>query len=231
MSAADRQEIVDACQILYRKDLTDRYTGHISKRLDDGVLIPKHTHEQGLGLGSVDAEDVILVDIDGDPLEDDSVEAPSEFTIHSSILKARPEITSVCHTHPLHATGLSMTNQTVVPASLDSTVFEHGVAQFDSGPNLIHDTAQSDAMVDAMGQSRAVLVRGHGVVTCGETVAEAMARVFLLERATKLQLIANQFGGVQRFDAFDEVGATGFMEDSSGEFFERVFDFFRAEVL
>lgn len=211
-------DIVDASRILANAGLAELYTGHVSARTDDGVVIPAHRHDEGYGLESVTAESVIEVSLDGEPT-DDGVEPPSEFTIHSGILDVCPDVAAVAHAHPLYATGLSITGSGIEPVSLDAALLGGAVSVFDPGPKLIHTDAEGRALADALGDASAVLIRGHGAVTVGRSVAAATTRMYVLERAARLQYVADQFGGpdpsADRFDGdvLSESGE-GFLEEA-----------------
>lgn len=218
-------DLVDGCRILANTGLAELYTGHISARTEDGILVPEHRHDEGYGLESVTSDSVIEVSPDSEPLEA-GAEPPSEFTIHSGILDARPDVESVAHAHPLYATGLSMTGNGLEPTSLDAALLGGSVPVFDPGPKLIHTEAEGTALAEALGDGMAALIRGHGVVTVGGSVAAATTRMYVLERAARLQFIAEQFGGADpSAGAFD-----GDVLAESGEgFLEEAFEYLRRQ--
>lgn len=187
-------DLVDACHILANAGLAELYTGHVSARTDDGVLIPAHRHDDGYGLESVTADAIVEVDLDGEPLTGDAA-PPSEFAIHAGILTTRPDVTAVAHAHPLYATGLSVAGAPIEPASLDAALLGGSVPVFDPGAKLIHTDAEGAALADTIGDGYAALIRGHGAVTVGSSIAAATTRLYLLERAARLQYVAAQFGG------------------------------------
>ena len=196
-------DIVDACRVLANTGLAELYTGHVSVQTERGILIPEHRHDSGYGLESVTLDSVIEVDLDGEPAED-GVEPPSEFVIHAALLEARPEVTSVVHAHPLYATGLSITGAEIEPASLDAALLGGSVPIYDPGPKLIHDDSEGAALAETIGDGVAALVRGHGAVTVGRSVGAATTRMYLLERAARLQAVAAQFGGPDgSYEPFD----------------------------
>lgn len=218
-------DIVDACRILANAGLAELYTGHVSVRTDRGILVPEHRHDSGYGLESVTLDSVIEVGFDGEPAEED-VEPPSEFVIHSALLEARPDVASVVHAHPLYATGMSVAGAEIDPVSLDAAFLGGPVPIYDPGPKLIHDDGDGAGLVDAIGDGDAALVRGHGAVTVGGSVAAATTRMYLLERAARLQFVAAQFGGPDAaFDRFD-----GDVLAASGEgFLEEAFEYLRRQ--
>lgn len=219
------RDVVDACRILANAGLAELYTGHVSRRSDSGVLIPAHRHADGLGLESMTEDAVIEVALDGEPA-DPEVEPPSEFVIHAGILTARSDVTSVVHSHPLYATGLSVSGTRLEPLTLDAAFFGGPVSVHDPGPRLIHDPRDGAALAEQLGEGEAILIRGHGAVTVGTSVAAATTRMYLLERAARLQYIAAQFGGLDSpYEPFGDDALKG-----SGEgFLEEAFEFLRRQ--
>lgn len=217
--------LVDACRVIANSGLAELYTGHVSCRVDNGVLVPTHRHDKGYGLESVTAETLVEMSLDGEPIGVDA-EPPSEFPIHTGILEARPDINSVVHCHPLYATGLSLTGQPLKPLSLDAAFLDPPVETYSPGAKLIHEPAEGRALADVLGDGSAALIHGHGAVTVGSTVAAATTRMYLLERAARLQYISTQFGGADlNFADFD-----GDVLAESGEgFLEEAFEYLRRQ--
>lgn len=218
-------DLVDGCRILANAGLAELYTGHISARSDGGVIVPAHRHDEGYGLESVTADSVIEVSQDGVP-SDEGVEPPSEFTIHAGILEARSDVESVAHAHPLYATGLSVAGTGIEPTSLDAALLGGSVPVFDPGPKLIHTEAEGAALADALGERQAALIRGHGAVTVGSSVAAATTRMYVLERAARLQYVAAQFGGA---DSSHEPFDGDVLAESGEGFLEEAFEYLRRQ--
>lgn len=214
---SQRELIATACRVLAYANLTELYTGHVSHRIDDDrILIPRHRHEDGLGLESVTSSDVMLVTPQGESLEQG--EPPGEFPIHGGIFAERSDVVSVVHAHPLVATGLATGGVQLKPASLDAAFFGGPVPVYDPGPTLAHDEAIGAEIADALGDRQAVLIRGHGAVTVGESVPAATTRMWLLERASQLQLIGSLVGDVESYDSdngeFLAGSGEGFLEEA-----------------
>jgi ribulose-5-phosphate 4-epimerase/fuculose-1-phosphate aldolase len=86
---------------------------------------------------------------------------------------------------------------------------EHGVPDIDNH-SLIVDSAAAEAMAERLGQARALLLRGHGVLVVGEDARWAVRAAVALERAVKLQSIARTLGELTPID-----------EQTAREFFPR----------
>ena len=221
-----RQEVSDACKVIANTGLAELFTGHVSRESDNQTIyIPAHLHESGRGIESIQPKDVIEVGFDGVPTTKTEEEPPDELIIHSSILDARDDIHSVAHAHPLYATALSMAGVQIKPASFDAALLDGGANIYDPGPRLLYDSNDGEGLVNALADNYAVVARGHGAITAGKSVAEATARMWFLERAARMQVIAEQVGGTQSFSG--TVDSETFLDESPEDFLEASFEFLR----
>ena len=124
------------------------------------------------------------------------MEPPSERFIHSEIYRARPEVNSVVHFHPPIATSFSIAGREILPVSLMGRIFAPFVPIF-WYPGLIDSKEKGEALAKAFVRGRAILLRGHGAVTAGESLAEAGVAAVTLEETAKMQLIAALLGRVE----------------------------------
>ncbi len=194
-----KKEVSDACNVVANAGLTELYAGHVSSRIGDIALIPAHLHHDGRGMESMTPDQIISVNLKTGEQDPKELELPEEDTIHTSIFAVREDVKSCVHAHPIHATALSMTNSSIIPASIRAVRLGE-VPIHDAGPMLIEanapvDIARGEAVAESLGNASCLLIRGHGVVTVGRTVAEAVSRLFILERAARLQMLANLGGG------------------------------------
>ena len=188
-----RKKVALACRILYMEGLGDLNLGHISSRVpgQDNIYI-KH---RGLGLEEVNVDDVIMLDLEGKQIE--GKHPPhGETPIHTEIYKARGDVQSVVHLHPLITTAFSTIRGEIMPLSQDGVVFAEGVPTILS-PELITTKQQAKSLVEKLGNSNAILMLNHGIVTVGKSIEEACMNAIFLEKTLKLQLIASLFGKIE----------------------------------
>ena len=119
---------------------------------------------------------------------------PAGFTIHSAIHQARADAHFVIHLHTdascavsAQADGLLPLTQTAMIAIADLSY--HGY----EGIALNHD--EKERLVADLGQTNSMLLRNHGSLSCGETAAAAWLRIYFLERACRMQVMAQSGGG------------------------------------
>ena len=201
---AAKKEVSDACNVVAAAGLAELYTGHVSYRIGDLALMPAHLHHDGKGMESMPPDHIVVVDLKTGEQNPKNLELPEEDTIHTSIFAVREDVKSCVHAHAIHATALSMSSSSLIPASIRAVRLGE-VPVHDAGPMLIEANApdvvaQGEAVAESLGDASALLLRGHGVVTVGRTVAEAVSNLFILERAAHLQILANMAGGVVAYE-------------------------------
>lgn len=107
-----RQELADACRILYAEGNSDRSLGHISVCITGQQAT--YMKPSGLGFEEVRPQDLIVVDFDGVKLVAD-LPRHGEYPLHSEVYRQRPDIQCVIHTHPLYTVWLSTLNRPLRP--------------------------------------------------------------------------------------------------------------------
>jgi ribulose-5-phosphate 4-epimerase/fuculose-1-phosphate aldolase len=173
-----KRKLVTACHILDREGITDGY-GHVSARAP-GTEAFLTLANVSPGLATV--ERLIMLDLDGRYLGGAET-APNEWPIHACILKARPEIMSVAHTHSKWSTIFS-----VLPVKL-KPLHHYGKFLSADGPpvyegvGLVRTLERGDELAAALGDGPAVLMRAHGDAVVGESIEQ------VIERTTRLAML------------------------------------------
>lgn len=185
-----KTNLATAIRMLTAEGIMD-FNGHLSYRVPgtDHVLInPRATSRTALR-----AQDIITIDLDG-RLVEGALEPVSENPIHTRIYAARSDVFSVAHIHPQYATLFSIAGRPLVPVFTLGSVFPRsGVPVYDD-PDLIRSRGQGDAVAKALGDARAVLLRGHGAVVVGEDIESCFNLTIWLEENAKKQLWASSLG-------------------------------------
>ena len=186
-----REQVAWACRILALEGYADLTLGHVSGRAPGDDLV--HIKRKGVALDEVDADDVIELDLRHDevPLTPDM---HLEAVLHTEVYKARPDVGAVVHGHPPFATAFAATGATLEMLTHDSVLFSDGVAVFEETPDLITEASQGQAVAEALGDLRALVLRNHGVLVVGKSVPWAVLTALTLERAIRLQSIAGTLG-------------------------------------
>jgi L-fuculose-phosphate aldolase len=186
-----REQVAWACRILALEGYADLTLGHVSARAPGDDLV--HIKRKGVALDEVDADDVIELDLRHDevPLTPDM---HLEAVLHTEVYRARPDVGAVVHGHPPFATAFAATGAALEMLTHDSVLFADGVAVFEETPDLITEASQGQAVAEALGDLRALVLRNHGVLVVGKSVPWAVLTALTLERAIRLQSIAGTLG-------------------------------------
>jgi ribulose-5-phosphate 4-epimerase/fuculose-1-phosphate aldolase len=118
------------------------------------------------------------------------------YRIHWPLHEARPDAKCVLHVHSPHVVALAMTDVKLNQAEQNALEFWGKTAYTDEYDGLWKDDLeQGQRMADALGERNTLLMlRGHGAIVVGETVGLAYARVYMLERAARTQILAMSTG-------------------------------------
>ena len=195
MSDALREKLVQAGRVLVSEDQGDYVAGHVTVRLPDGdgrfLMKPA-----GIGLEEMTPDNIITVDREGERVGG-SMPRHSVVFIHSEILRARSDIVAVVHTHPPHAVAFSSLGRPLLPVGNDGAIFCAGVPVFSETTDLIIDQTRGRAVARCLGDHQALILRNHGIVTAGRSIEEAVWLALKLERACRVQLMAEAAGGAR----------------------------------
>jgi ribulose-5-phosphate 4-epimerase/fuculose-1-phosphate aldolase len=172
--------------------------GHIAVRL------PKESGREGFMLKHVritpppgDPHAIMIFDYDGKVIEGER-RVPWELPLYTAIFKARPDVGSVIHTHPLIATALTMAGKTVFAITHQSAPFEHGIPIY--GGDMVNTDALGEGLAETLGQRPAALLKGHGALVVGSSIAHAVQSTLYLEQAAQQQIWAATLGTPQVLD-------------------------------
>ena len=181
-----RHQLALACRVLGEAGQGDNVLGHLSARIPgtDRVLMKR----AGLGLEEISEDDLVLLDLDGNVLEGGPVHR--EVPIHTRVLRARPDVGCVVHTHATNAIALAARGLDVRRVSQDGSFFTPGVPVFDEFTELVLTDAQGDRVAAGLADRQAVLLLNHGMVVTGPDIASAAVSALMLDRACAIQLLA-----------------------------------------
>src|SRR5207249_1754350 len=117
--------------------------------------------------------------------------------IHSAIHAARHDVACVAHTHTVAGVGVSAMEEGLMPLSLESTLLAHrlGYHEFEG---ITVNEEEKPRLVAHLGDKIGLILRNHGLLTVGGSVAEAIMRLWALERACQMQVAALAGGRVHR---------------------------------
>lgn len=116
--------------------------------------------------------------------------APPELPLHQAVYQARPDVNAVMHSHAPHTLVFGATGLPLRPLSHDGACFAGELGRFTATSNTVLDLETGEAIATALGGGKAVFLRNHGGVIVGKSVRHAAVFAQVLERACRLQLLA-----------------------------------------
>src|SRR6267143_5813914 len=172
-------------------DLVDT---HISARVPG----PEHhflINPYGMMFEEITASSLVKVDLDGNIVMATSYQInPAGFTIHSAVHAAREDALCVIHLHTDYGIAVSAQQDGLLPISQQAMFALSSLAYHDY-EGLALDEEEKPRLVADLGDKKFMILRHHGLLTLGRTAAEAFLGMFLLERACKIQILAQSGGG------------------------------------
>jgi ribulose-5-phosphate 4-epimerase/fuculose-1-phosphate aldolase len=192
--ATARVDLAAAFRLAARLDLHEGVCNHFSYLLPDG----KHflLNRYGLHWSEVTASNLLMLDGEGRVLQGEGEFEKTAFYIHSRIHLANPAAACVLHTHMPYATALTLLeNGRLEMVEQNALRFYEDIAYDDTYNGLVVDHAEGDRLARALGTKRVMFLANHGVIVVGPSIAEAFDRMYYLERACRLQVLARSTGG------------------------------------
>src|SRR5262249_17141689 len=167
---------------------------HITVRVpgaEDQFLINPY----GLFFDEITASSLVKIDLAGNKVGESPFPVnPAGFVIHSAIHAARHDAKCVLHTHTLNGVAVSTQRAGLLPLSQPSIFVLGSLAYHDfEGPAL--NDEEKPRLVADLGDSTCLILRNHGLLTVGETVADAFISMYFLEASCAIQVRAQSGGG------------------------------------
>ncbi len=167
---------------------------HISARVpgtENHFLINPY----GLMFDEITASSLVKIDQDGNKLDDSPFPVnPAGFMIHGAVHSARHDAQCVLHVHSLNGAAVSAQKGGVLPISQQSIFVLSSLAYHDyEGVALRAD--EKPRLVRDLGDANFLMLRNHGLLTLGASVAEAFVAMYFFETVCTIQVRAQAGGG------------------------------------
>ena len=166
------------CELIY---------GHISMRVPG----PEHhflINPYGLRYDEITASGLVKIDLDGNLVEPSEYSFnPAGFVIHSAIHEHREDAHCVMHTHTRAGMAVAALECGLLPVSMNGMSFHGNLAYHDfEGSMLLLE--EREKLAGDLGSADALILRNHGLLSVGRTIAEAFLYLYRLESACRVQL-------------------------------------------
>ena len=192
-----RVDLAAAYRLVAAYGWSDLIFTHISARVPG----PEHNfliNPYGLMFDEITASSLIKIDQNAAKLSDSPFPVnPAGFTIHSCIHEVRDDAGCVLHTHSRAGVGVSAQKAGLLLISQQSTVILNNIAYHDYEGIALY-AEEKPRLQASLGHANYLILRNHGLLTVGKTVADAFLHMYFLECACRIQIDA-QAGGELNF--------------------------------
>ena len=185
-----RVELAACYRLVDTYEMTDLIYNHITARIPgtEHLLINLY----GLLYKEITASSLVKIDVEGEIIHKPDTDYginKSGYVIHGAIHKARPEVKCVLHTHTRAGIAVSAMNCGLLPLSQTSIRFHNHIGYHDfEGPAV--DLDERERIVNDLGPHNALIMRNHGLLTCGPSVPETFNLMYQLEQSCRSQVDA-----------------------------------------
>lgn len=189
---AARVDLAAACRLVHLFGWTDLLATHISIRVPgrhDRYLI----NPLGLLFEEVTASSILEVDLEGNITAGEGDLNPAGIVIHGAIHAGVPHAEAVVHLHSRDGVAVASQEDGLLPLT-QMALMVHGQIAYHDFQGVVLDEHERAGLLANMGDKHSLILRNHGTLTVGRTMAEAFARIWRLERACRFQLAAQSAG-------------------------------------
>ena len=147
----------------------------------------------GFRYDEITASNLVEITLDGKVINSESQINDTGFIIHGAIHRARTDINCVMHTHSRAGLAVSCFANGLTPMIQDAAFFYNRVSYHD-WEGMSTENEECEHLSKSLGNNKVMILRNHGLLTCGTTIAEAFMLMYYLDRACKNQIDAKSTG-------------------------------------
>jgi ribulose-5-phosphate 4-epimerase/fuculose-1-phosphate aldolase len=192
-----REQLAAFYHICHRFGWTELIYNHITARVpgpDRTFLI----NPFGLMYNEITASDLVKIDIGGNVVDGGQAKVnKAGFTIHSAIHAARNDAHYIVHTHTTDGVTVACTEGGLSPHNFYGAQLYQQIAYHDF-EGITVDLDERERLVRSLGDKSYLILRHHGLLTCGDTAAAAFFRMYMLQRACEVQVRTMRSAGEMR---------------------------------
>ncbi len=183
-----RVDLAASYRLVAHFGMDDRIYTHISARVpdtEDQLLL----NPFGLWFSEVTASNLVKVDLEGNVVDDPGGYGINKagFTIHSAVHAVRHDLDCVLHTHTRAGVAVSCLEEGLLPLNQQALQF-HGRIAYHDYEGIALDLDERDRLTADLGDKQVMILRNHGLLTGGRSVAEAFKLMYGLNRACETQI-------------------------------------------
>lgn len=190
-----KEQICEIGRRVYNRGFAAANDGNISIRVGENEVLCTPTM---ICKGFMNPEDICAVDMEGNQIAG-TKKRTSEILLHLEIMKHRPDVKSVVHCHPPHATAFAVAREAIPQCVLPEVEVFMGEV-----PMAPYETPGSqkfaETVVPFLQSTNTIILTNHGTVTFGKDLQDAYWKSEILDSYCRILLLAKQLGPIQYFD-------------------------------
>ena len=183
---SNRVNLAASYHLAHHFEFSDIVWNHITAK----TSINKNTfliNPFGLRYDEVTASNLVEIDSNGKIIKGNHKINDTGFIIHGAIHATRKDINCVMHTHSRAGLAISCLEEGLKPMIQDAAIFYNRVSYHD-WEGMSTDSNECERLAKDLGSNKVMILRNHGLLTCGESVSEAFMLMYYLDRACKNQI-------------------------------------------
>lgn len=185
------RDLVHAFQVLAMDGQGSGISGHLTARLPGTKTF--WTIPYGYGFEEATADELIESDFNLKTVTG-TLPCNPTLNIHTEIYEARPEVCCILHTHSEASLALGIIGSNLEPVTQSGALFYEDIVLFDEFEGIVLDKKEGASIAARLGAHRAILLRNHGSIVVGKSIADTTIAATVLEFASRIQLQAMAAG-------------------------------------
>jgi ribulose-5-phosphate 4-epimerase/fuculose-1-phosphate aldolase len=181
-----RRELAAAFRLAAHFGWDDQLATHMSVRLPDGTFL---MNPFGLMFDEITASSLMRMTLDGEVLEipEGLMLNPAGYGVHSAVLIGRPDMNAAMHFHSHDGVAVSALKEGLLPLSQNALAVWADVGYHDF-EGVVDAERERESLGRDLGSKHMLLLRNHGTLSCGRSIASAFFRIYSLEWACTAQV-------------------------------------------
>jgi ribulose-5-phosphate 4-epimerase/fuculose-1-phosphate aldolase len=188
-----KQRLAAAFRLFSRFGFDEGVAGHITAR-DPELTDHFWVNPLGMHFSQIRVCDLLLVSHDGQVVEGGRRVNQAAFAIHSQVHAARPDVVAAAHAHSLYGKTWSSLGRLLDSLTQDACAFYDDHAILTDFTGVVLDLEEGKRIAATLGDTKAIILQNHGLLTVGHTVDEAAWWFVTMERTCHSQLLAEAAG-------------------------------------
>ena len=189
-----REEMCEIGRRIYNKGFAAANDGNISFRLDENRVLCTPTR---VSKGYMKPDDLCIVDMEGKQISGKRKRS-SEILMHLTIMKTRPDVRSVVHCHPPHATAFAVAHEPIPKCTMPE--FEVVLGEVAIAPYETPGTQTfADTIIPYIKDTDTILLANHGTVTAGSDLMDAYFKTEIIDAYCRILILTKQLGRVEYY--------------------------------